>query len=162
MTQSVDNSEASIPGIIRDPITVGNLLRVNADGSINVTGGGAGTVTSLTAGSGIVLTPSTITGAGSIAAAQGSGSAAATSGAATLNQGSGVITSEALVGAVTYTLTLTNSKIASTSTVLVNATNSASLPVTLTSVTPGTGSVVIVVGMAALTGTVKIAFAVFN
>lgn len=43
MTQSVDNSEASIAGVIRDPITVGNLLRVNADGSINatITGGGA-------------------------------------------------------------------------------------------------------------------------
>ena len=129
---SIDNSSAAIPGTIRDAIT-GALLVVNADGSINAALSGGGT-----------------------------GTATATAGAATLNQYSGVITSEALVGATTYTLTLTNSKIASTSTVLVNATDSASLPATLTSVTPGTHSVVIVVGMAALTGTVKIAFAVFN
>lgn len=41
MTQSVDNTAAEIPGVIRDPITAANLLRVNADGSINVTGGTA-------------------------------------------------------------------------------------------------------------------------
>lgn len=38
MTASDDNTAASIPGVIRDPITAGNLLRVNSDGSINVTG----------------------------------------------------------------------------------------------------------------------------
>lgn len=41
MTASVDNTAAEIPGVIRDPITAANLLRVNADGSINVVGGGA-------------------------------------------------------------------------------------------------------------------------
>lgn len=41
MTASDDNTAASIPGVIRDPITAANLLRVNADGSINVVGGGA-------------------------------------------------------------------------------------------------------------------------
>src|ERR1700681_1212503 len=141
MTQSVDNTAASIPGVIRDPITAANLLRVNADGSINVTGATSGTVTSLTAGSGIVLTPNTITATGSIAAAQGSGSTTAVAGAATLNQGSGVVTSEALTAATTYTLTLTNSKIVATSTVLVTVFDSANLLVTLKSVTPGSGSV---------------------
>lgn len=41
MTQSIDNSEWVMQGVIRDPVT-GALLRVNADGSINVSGGGAG------------------------------------------------------------------------------------------------------------------------
>jgi|SRR5882724_6174973 len=92
----------------------------------------------------------------------GSGSATAVAGAATLDQGSGVITSEALAAATTYTLTLTNSLILTTSTVLVNATDSDGLLVTLVSVTPAAGSVVIAVSMAALTGTVVISFAVFN
>lgn len=92
----------------------------------------------------------------------GHGSTTAVAGAATLNQGSGIVTSEALTAATTYTLTLTNSLILSTSTVLVNATNSAGLPVTLTSTTEANGSVTIVIGMAALTGTAKIRFAVFN
>lgn len=102
------------------------------------------------------------TGATGPAATVGSGSVTAVAGAATLNQGSGVVTSEALVGAVSYTLTLTNSVILSTSTVLANATNSAALPVTLNSVVVSNGSVVMIVGMAALTGTVKIAFYVAN
>ena len=92
----------------------------------------------------------------------GHGAQVAVAGAATLNQGSGIITSEALVGAVTYTLTLTNNVVLVTSTVIINATNSAGLPVTLTSTAEANGSVVIIVGMAALTGTVKIRFAVFN
>lgn len=92
----------------------------------------------------------------------GHGAAVAIAGAATLDQGSGIITSEALVGAVGYTLTLTNNKILATSTVLVTATNSANLPVTINTVTEADGSVVITVGMAALTGTVIIRFAVFN
>ncbi len=92
----------------------------------------------------------------------GHGTQVAVAGAATLNQGSGIITSEALVGATTYTLTLTNSVIAATSTVLVNATNSDSLAVFIKSVTPGGGAATIIVGMAAVTGTVTIAFAVFN
>ncbi len=92
----------------------------------------------------------------------GHGAQTAVAGAATLNQGSGVITSEALVGATTYTLTLANTRVAATSTVLVNATNSDALAVFIKSVAPSANSVVIVVGMAALTGTVVISFAVFN
>lgn len=92
----------------------------------------------------------------------GHGAQTAVGGVATLNQGSGVITSEALTNATTYTLTLTNAGILSTSTVIVNVTNSAGTATSLTSVTPGNGSVVVVVGMASLTGTVKIAFVVFN
>lgn len=54
MTQSVDNSEAVMQGVLRDPVT-GALLRINADGSINVSGTG-----------GLVGTGTTITGAASI------------------------------------------------------------------------------------------------
>ena len=92
----------------------------------------------------------------------GTGAVTAVAGAATLNQCSGVITSEALVAQTTYTLTLTNSFIASTSTVLVNLTDSAGLGVVLVSTTPAAGQVTIAVSMASLTGTVKFAFAVFN
>ncbi len=94
----------------------------------------------------------------------GHGAETAIAGAATLNQGSGVITSEALVAATDYTLTLTNSNILSTSTVLVSAWSSDGLaaPVSIGSITPASGSVVIVVGMVALTGTVVIAFMVAN
>lgn len=56
MTQSIDNSEAVMQGVVRDPIT-GALLRVNADGSINVsgTGGLVGTGTTVTGGASITL-----------------------------------------------------------------------------------------------------------
>ncbi len=100
----------------------------------------------------------------------GTKTASATAGAATLNKPSGVITSEALTtaAAATYTLTLTNSEIAATSQVLVtvgNGTNSAGLPV-LATVTPASGSVVIVVRNAhaadALNGTIKVAFVVLD
>lgn len=90
------------------------------------------------------------------------GSATAVAGAATLDALAGTVTSEALVAQVTYTLVLTNSTINANSTVLVTPTNSANLPVTLNSITKGAGTCTIVVGMAALTGTVQIAFAVFN
>lgn len=43
---SDDNTAASIPGVIRDPQTAANLLRVNADGSINATVGALGAATS--------------------------------------------------------------------------------------------------------------------
>lgn len=94
--------------------------------------------------------------------AQGSGTATATAGAATLNKQNGRVTSEALVAATTYTLTLTNSVILATSTVLPVITSSAALLVTLNSVTVSAGQVIIVVSMAALTGTLKFDFAVFN
>lgn len=60
-TPSIDNSEWVMQGVIRDPIT-GALLRVNADGSLNVTvspgGGAAGTgfTSATTAGTAIVGT----------------------------------------------------------------------------------------------------------
>jgi hypothetical protein len=99
---------------------------------------------------------------------EGTKTASATTGAATLNQPSGVVTSESLTtaAAATYTLTLTNSKIAATDIVLVsvgNGTNSAGAPV-LTSVKPAAGSVVIKVtnlhASAALNGTLVVSFVV--
>jgi hypothetical protein len=145
-----------------------------------VTGGGGGGITSLT---GQVLA----TGPGAAAATLEAGIAAtnvgalggtltgtlpnpgfghgaitAAAGAATLNSNAGVVTSEALVGATTYTLTLTNSKIVSTSTVLVTPYDGAATGVQVTSITVSTNQVVVVMAMAALTGTVVIPFAVFN
>lgn len=75
--------------------------------------------------------------------------AAATAGAATANGQAFKITSEALTtaAAAIYTLTLTNASIVATDVVLAsiaNGTNSAGEPV-LERVTPGAGSVVIVV-----------------
>jgi hypothetical protein len=92
----------------------------------------------------------------------GTGTTTAVAGAATLNKNGGVVTSEGLTAATTYTLTLTNSNILSGSVVLVNATDSAGVGVILSRVTVSAGSVAIVVTMAALTGTVMIAFAVHN
>jgi hypothetical protein len=88
----------------------------------------------------------------------------AVAGAATLNAPNGVITTEALVAATTYTLTLTDSVIKSTSTVIPVASNATGgvAPPTVRSITEGNGSVVIVFGMAALTGTFQVRFAVFN
>lgn len=37
MTANDDNTAGTIPGTIRDPVTAANILRVNADGSINAT-----------------------------------------------------------------------------------------------------------------------------
>jgi hypothetical protein len=100
----------------------------------------------------------------------GTKTAAATAGAATLNKSSGVITSEALTTAAgaDYTLTLTNSTIAAADIVMASVQlGSATTGVpTIASVTPGSGSVVIVVqnihASAAVNGTLKIAFAVFK
>jgi hypothetical protein len=94
--------------------------------------------------------------------ASSNGAQTAVGGAATLNMRAGVITSEGLTGATTYTLTLTNSLIAAASTVLCSPWDGAATGVQVTSITPGVGSVVIVMAMASLTGTVKIPFAVFN
>ncbi len=100
----------------------------------------------------------------------GTKTATATAGAATLNKQAGVITSEALTtaaGAV-YTLTLTNSVIGATDQVFASVsygTATAGSPV-VTRVTPGSGSVVILVqnihASAALDGTIKIAFFVLQ
>lgn len=99
------------------------------------------------------------------------GTAAATAGAATLNSITGTVTSEALTTAAgaTYTLTLTNSKIAADSVVLAsvgNGTNAAGSPA-ITTVTVAANSVVIVIqniaAAAAFNGTLKIGFTVlFN
>jgi len=98
------------------------------------------------------------------------GTATATSGAATLNEQSGKVTSESLTTAAgaTYTLTLTNSKVAATSLVFANAylgTASTGVP-QVVKCTPAAGSVAIVVknidGAAALNGTIKIDFLVLN
>lgn len=99
------------------------------------------------------------------------GTASATAGAATLHKQAGVITSEALVTAqnASYTLTLTDNRIVAADLVLVsltNGTNSQATPI-VTKVTPGAGSVVIVVknmhdSAVALNGTLKISFVVIK
>lgn len=68
MTASVDNSEASVPGIIRDPINP-YLLRVNSDGSINATLSGGSGVTSITPGNGIITSATPITSTANISTA---------------------------------------------------------------------------------------------
>lgn len=130
-------------------------------------------VTSLTA-SGAVTGGSLIT-AGlateqSLKLDTGTKTATAASGAATLNKSSGVITSEALTTAAgaDYTLTLTNSDIAAADIVLASVqlgSATTGVPAVAT-VTPGAGSVAIVVqnihASAALNGTIMIAFAVLK
>lgn len=96
----------------------------------------------------------------------GTKTASATSGAATLNQPSGVVTSEAVTtaAAATYTLTLTNSKIAATDIVqvtLANGTNSAGAPVLVTSTVTDSTLVCVVKNVhvsAALNGTLVFMF----
>ena len=95
------------------------------------------------------------------------GTATSTAGAATINAQTGVITTEALTTAAsaTYTMTLTNAAIATTSIVLVTvgkgtATNGKMTP---TFVTPAQGSAVIIlqnIDTAAVNGTIKIGFKV--
>jgi len=95
---------------------------------------------------------------------------AAASGAVTVNDYHVQVTSESLTTAAgaTYTLTLTNNKIKATSIVLVtvgNGSNSAGTP-SLASVTPASGSVVIIVqnihASAALNGTLKFNIVTIN
>lgn len=90
------------------------------------------------------------------------GSATAIAGAASINARAGYITSEPLTAATSYTLTVTNTFVDTNSIVLVNQTDSAGVGVILVSVTPNLGNFVVVVSMAALTGTVKIGFIVIN
>lgn len=94
----------------------------------------------------------------------GSGTATAVAGAATLNKQNGTVTSEALVAATTYTLTLTNSVILSTSTVMVNLYTSAGSSWFVTGKTVSAGQVVITMAtlVGSITGTIFIDFAVFN
>lgn len=98
------------------------------------------------------------------------GTATATTGAATLNASVGKITSEALTTAAgaTYTLTITNSKIAAADIVVASVaygTSTTGTP-TVVRVTPAAGSVVIILqnvhADAAVNGTLKISFATFK
>jgi hypothetical protein len=98
------------------------------------------------------------------------GKATSTAGAATINAQSGVITTEALSTAAgaTYTMTLTNKAINADSVVVVTVgkgTATAGEPVTQF-ITPAAGSAVILIrnvsAAAALNGTIKIFFTVFN
>ncbi len=106
-------------------------------------------------------------GAGSTIDAD-SGTASASAGAATLSKMAGVITSEALTtaGLAAYTLTLTNTVVAAADIVLVSVANGTNTQGTVTvgRVTPGSGSVVILIenvhATQALNGTIKISFLV--
>lgn len=105
---------------------------------------------------------------GQLSLGKGTKTASATSGAATLNQPSGVITSEALTtaAAATYTLVLTNSKIAATDiaqVTLANGTNSAGAPcLTTSTVTDSTLTCIVknVHVSAALNGTLVFYFSI--
>jgi hypothetical protein len=96
----------------------------------------------------------------------GTKTATASSGAATLNQPSGIITTEALTTAAgaTYTLVVTNSTVAATDQVYaaVYYGSSTTGRPAITTVTPGSGTVTIIVqnihASAALNGTLKINF----
>lgn len=118
--------------------------------------------------SGVSVTASGKITGGSLVLDTGTKTATATAGAATLNKDSGLITSESLTtaAAAEYTLTLTNSSIAAGDYVFASVQNGTNTkgPIYVTTVTPGSGSVVIKVlnGAAsdALDGTIKIAFMV--
>lgn len=131
---------------------------------------GAISAASLTLSGAVSSATATVSGlitAGSFKLDTGTKTAAATGGAATLAKSAGVITSEALTTAAlaTYTLTLTNSTIAAADQVMVSLQNGTNTQgwLHLERVTPGAGSVVIVVRnihvTEALNGTIKIAFA---
>lgn len=131
------------------------------------TGAASGTFTTLITAT---VTASDLATVESLKIDTGTKTATATAGAATLSKTAGVITSEALTTAAgaTYTLTLTNTKIAATSQVFASVaygTATAGMPC-VTRVTPASGSVVIIVqnihASAALDGTIKIAFMVLD
>lgn len=92
------------------------------------------------------------------------GTATATAGAATLNTQSGVVTSESLTTAAgaTYTLTITNNQVAATDLAFASVTTSGNGSPVVAKVTPGAGSLVIVVqnahASAAFSSTLKIGF----
>ncbi len=132
-----------------------------------------GVIALFAVGGGLALAQQSI-GTGSFSALRvdnGTKTATATAGAATLSKSSGKITSEALTTAqdASYTLTLTNTTIAAADIVLVslaNGTNTQGTPI-VTRVTPGSGSVVIIVTnkhatAQALNGTLVISFVVLK
>jgi hypothetical protein len=104
---------------------------------------------------------------GSVALDAGTKTATASAGAATLSKSAGVITTESLTTAqnATYTLTLTNSRIAAADQVFASVslgTATTGNP-TITTVRPQAGSVVIVmqnISATALNGNVRISFIV--
>lgn len=107
-------------------------------------------------------------GSGGIKIGSGTKTATATAGAATLNKCAGKVTSEALTtaAAATYTLTLTNSRIAAADIVLASVAYGTSTTGTpaVCRATAAAGSVTIVVqnvhASAALNGTIVISFLV--
>jgi hypothetical protein len=107
---------------------------------------------------------------GSLRLDTGTKTATATAGAATLSKTSGKVTSEALTtaAAATYTLTITNTRVVAVDQAFVsvaNVTNSAGSP-QVQSVTPGAGSLVVVIRNAhateAFNGTLRISFFVLK
>lgn len=113
-----------------------------------------------------VLTPS----GGALRLDSGTKTATATAGAATLSKTSGKITTEALTTAAgaTYTLTITNTKVAAADIAFASVafgTSTTGTP-TISRVTPGAGSLVIVVrnadASAALNGSITVSFAVLK
>jgi hypothetical protein len=124
------------------------------------------TVVGTTSVTGAVVNSTGLATAGSVKVDTGTKTATASGGAATLSKNAGVITSEALTTAAgaAYTLTLTNTTIAAADQVMAslqNGSNTQGIPI-IERVTPGAGSVVIVVrnlhASEALNGTLKIAF----
>lgn len=130
----------------------------------------SGAITSGAGVTGATVTSTGLATVGSITLDTGTKTAAATAGAATLNKQSGVITSEALTTAAgeAYTLTITDSVIGATDLVLATVANGTNTQgwLHLERVTPGSGSVVIVVrnihASEALNGTIKVTFAVLQ
>ena len=103
-------------------------------------------------------------GDGTWAAPAGAGHDAQTAvaGAATSAAPNVVVTSEALVAATSYALTLTDALIAAASIVQVSAFKTGGGIVTVTNVVPGSGSVAITATMAALTGTITFMISILN
>lgn len=140
-------------------------LQVNnssgSSGGIAAASNGTASINSVASSGASFSTVSRLDGSTVITA--GTAAVAAVAGAATVHMWSGIVTSEALVAATTYTLTLTNSVIYSGSTVLVNAYDGTNAWIP-TNKTYANGSIVIALknlGIA-LTGAVVIEFAVLN
>jgi hypothetical protein len=97
------------------------------------------------------------------AAPSGSGAVTAVAGAATLNTPSGIVTSEPLTSANSYTLTLTNNVIKSTSTVLVSGYDGTNIwAPTAIAITTGAAAISLHSLSSPSNSTISIAFAVFN
>jgi hypothetical protein len=148
--------------VVQDGATAGGFAAAKLnDSAVAFTGG---TVDGVTIGG---ATPAPVT-TSALHVDTGTKTATASAGAATLNKMSGVVTSESLTTAAgaDYTLTLTNSDIAAADQVFASVQNGSNTQGDLTvgSVTPGAGQVVIVMrnmhASQALNGTIKISFLV--